>query len=63
MTSKIGDRSVIMKGVFNTTAIAESRASVENNENYSPQRALRCIDFEHLQNIDDGEVVKAICES
>ena len=43
--------------------IKESRASVENNENYFPQRALRCINFERLQNIEEGEVVKAICES
>ena len=52
-----------MKGVFNTTAIAESRASALNNENYSPQRALQCIGFEHLQNIGNGEVVKAVCKS
>ena len=54
MKSKIGDRSVIMKGVNNITAIAESRASALNNDNYSPQRDLRCIDFERLQKIGEG---------
>ena len=46
MTSKIEDHSVIMKGVYNTTAITESRASAMNSANYSPQGAHRCIDSE-----------------
>ena len=43
--------------------VRESRASALNPDNYSPQRAHRCIDFECLQNIGKGEVVKAVCKS
>ena len=52
-----------MKGVNNNTAISEPRASALNNENYSLQRAPRCINFECLWNIGKGEVVTAICKS
>ena len=58
MKSKIEDHSVIIQGVNDTTTVAESRASALNNENYFSQKALPCIDFERLQEIVEGEVVR-----